>query len=477
MLVLVAVTVMTSDPVVAITHEDLVCPARESWSEGADECPCQKGWKPSPQQLKKIGEDHKHWLYRVEYGLAYPRYRGSSRRAVLCNADLRPSNLHDANLGMTVLRRADLRGAQLNCAIFYPSDPRANLSSPYIRKAAFKNAVPLGTNLDKANLSNVLLPKAELERSYLQEIDVGPETACVNLSGADFRGATLRGADLSGANLTNANFARANLQEANLSRTELQEANLVQANIENARFAFAKLHRAKYSPASPPPNGYLEGIEGLETVTFPYGGQTGLVQLRQLLHEAGLRGLERQATFAIEHGKAFHARQRHKATSAERLSGWLQLILFEWTTEWGLHPGRALLIMLGLMLGLSVVYAIPIFEVSRYVSKSNGIVRVYPAERIVETDEGYGTAELPKIERLHARGPFVYAWAVYFSMLVAFHIGWRDLNVGTWISRIQPTEFALRARGWVRVVSGAQSLISVYLIAIWALTYFGRPFQ
>ena len=68
-------------------------------------------------------------------------------------------------------------------------------------------------------------------------------------------------------------------------------------------------------------------------------------------------------------------------------------------------------------------------------------------------------------------------WGFYFSMLSPFHIGWRDLSVGTWISRVQPTEFALRGRGWVRVVSGAQSLISVYLVAMWVLTYFGRPFQ
>jgi hypothetical protein len=26
-------------------------------------------------------------------------------------------------------------------------------------------------------------------------------------------------------------------------------------------------------------------------------------------------------------------------------------------------------------------------------------------------------------------------------------------------------------------VAGLQSLLSVYLLAIWALTYFGRPFQ
>ena len=66
---------------------------------------------------------------------------------------------------------------------------------------------------------------------------------------------------------------------------------------------------------------------------------------------------------------------------------------------------------------------------------------------------------------------------LYFSLLSAFHVGWRDLNVGTWIARMQPREYTLRATGWVRCVSGFQSLLSVYLLALWALTYFGRPFE
>lgn len=66
--------------------------------------------------------------------------------------------------------------------------------------------------------------------------------------------------------------------------------------------------------------------------------------------------------------------------------------------------------------------------------------------------------------------------SLYFSLMSAFHLGWRDLNVGTWLARIQPRDFALRGQGWVRVIAGIQSLISVYLIAMWVLTYFGRPF-
>ncbi len=59
----------------------------------------------------------------------------------------------------------------------------------------------------------------------------------------------------------------------------------------------------------------------------------------------------------------------------------------------------------------------------------------------------------------------------------AFHIGFRELNVGNWLARLQPREYILKATGWVRFVSGLQSLLSVYLLALWALTYFGRPFQ
>ncbi len=57
--------------------------------------------------------------------------------------------------------------------------------------------------------------------------------------------------------------------------------------------------------------------------------------------------------------------------------------------------------------------------------------------------------------------------SLYFSVLSAFHLGWRELNVGTWIARMQPREYTLRATGWVRTVSGIQSLLSVYLLALW----------
>jgi hypothetical protein len=64
-----------------------------------------------------------------------------------------------------------------------------------------------------------------------------------------------------------------------------------------------------------------------------------------------------------------------------------------------------------------------------------------------------------------------------FSLLSAFNLGWREINVGNWITRIQQREYTLRATGWVRSVAGLQSLLSVYMLALWVLSYFGRPFD
>lgn len=147
------------------------------------------------------------------------------------------------------------------------------------------------------------------------------------------------------------------------------------------------------------------------------------------------------------------------------------------TTGYGLYPGRALKIIVVLWLLLSLVYLKTIrFEPKG--SSTSGIYQVWPSDRIEVSGGTVTLRNSANINRLKREDPLAaFGYATYFSLLSAFHIGWRDLNVGTWIARIQPREYALRAVGWVRVVSGIQPLLSVYLIALWALTYFGRPFQ
>jgi len=353
----------------------------------------------------------------------------------------------------------------------------------------------------------VELTQAKLQKARLNK---------ANLRDATLVQANLRGAALARTELVRSNLQRANLQEAFLWRTSLNEAKLRdanlrysiirQANVNDAELAYVSLEGAEYAPASRPPNAYLEGITGLSTVRFPPEGQSGLVQLRDLLQRAGLRDLEREATFAIEYGKVRNTLTpsgppfAEKTGFTENVGAWLRIVFFKWTTGWGLYPGRALLLMLGLMLFLSLLYAVPIAAPPAVAPKKHGIFRVWPRDRLEHGKLGITVAEDIMVERLAVeltvtKPPLApkalpkwviavayqvlaaYAWALYFSLLSTVHIGWRDVNLGTWVSRIQPREFTLRARGWVRTVSGIQALISVYLLAMSALTYFGRPFQ
>ena len=67
-------------------------------------------------------------------------------------------------------------------------------------------------------------------------------------------------------------------------------------------------------------------------------------------------------------------------------------------------------------------------------------------------------------------------FALWFSINCAFRIGFREVNVGEWIARLQPKEYMLGATGWCRTVAGFQSLLSVYLLALTILCIIGRPF-
>lgn len=70
----------------------------------------------------------------------------------------------------------------------------------------------------------------------------------------------------------------------------------------------------------------------------------------------------------------------------------------------------------------------------------------------------------------------VFRASMFFSLMSAFNIGFRDINFGRWLRLLTRQKFDMEAVGWARVIAGWQSLISVYFIALWVLTYFGRPF-
>lgn len=130
-----------------------------------------------------------------------------------------------------------------------------------------------------------------------------------------------------------------------------------------------------------------------------------------------------------------------------------------------MRPNRPLKILVVLIVLLAPVY----FLSMRY-AKVTGVWEKRPKEDSVQ-DNNRNTKM-----RIEGSTLKLLMMAFYFSALSAFNIGWRDLNVGNWLARLQSHEFTLYCVGWVRSLSGFQSLISVYLMALWVLTYFGRAF-
>jgi hypothetical protein len=356
-------------------------------------------------------------------------------------------------------------------------------------------AALIHANLDGTDLRGALLLRdADLRGASLEQVDLrgadlhgalllsGSGLSGARLSGADLRGAYLHGEDLDGADLSGTDLSGADLSGANLIG-----ANLRGANISKTKLAYAILENAFYYPISEPPDPYVAGIEGLATVKLALEQSCfmcpphllepfGLVQLRKLFHDGGFRDQERDATYSIEYYRT-RSDWFLGVNLFKRLEGGLRFVGFELPVEYGKDPAQALVIILMLGAILTPVYMVPILRSPEPPAKSGGLYQVFPANRIDETAANPMLADEGMVLRVHEMNAWsAFRSAAYFSLLSAVNIGFQDFTVGDWIQRIQAREYKLQAIGWVRVVSGIQSLLSVYLLAMWVLTQFERPF-
>ncbi len=439
------------------------------------------------EDLSGIIQAHEKWIrtYKKEgqqANLSYADLSGADlaganfKDAYLTSANLTASNLSGANLQQANLQRAKLSGANLSRAnLRYSNLQNTDLIRADLTKADLRNA-----NLSEANLKQAKLHGAKLSEVHLCSADLSgislagakligaklpnADIRRVNLRGADLSSADLSGANLSGANLTDANLKGANLRDANLSSADLTRANLNSALVERVDLSEADLSFVVFEPKlrSIPNIQSIATAKSLSSLVFEQWPQA-LVALRAAFKQVGLRTQEREITYALK------KTERVKLWSAEDIfskgESLFNLVLFEVTCEYGMSPGRTLLILGALILFFSLLYMIVLKT-----GGQDGIWKVWPADRI-RKDKG----EKEPIRLLTNNWGMLWI-GLYFSLLSAFHIGWRDFNVGNWITRMQLNEYTLRATGWVRFISGLQSLISVYLLALLVLSYFGRPF-
>lgn len=136
--------------------------------------------------------------------------------------------------------------------------------------------------------------------------------------------------------------------------------------------------------------------------------------------------------------------------------GCLRTAGFEWTTAYGLHPERALRLIL--LLG-AILTPVHMFAMRRPTAAS-GVMQVFPADRFEGTAGDPADEEKRKKQLVHAKSwRAALRTAAYFSLISAVNIGFEQFTPGDWIRRLQTREYSLEAVGWIWVVAGVQALL------------------
>ncbi|MCV6637510.1 pentapeptide repeat-containing protein [Candidatus Albibeggiatoa sp. nov. NOAA] len=410
--------------------------------------PLHREWLKESKDLEKQGE-------LVNYQ--------DHRRINLCGANLQGLHLARKNLSMANLMYAELQHADLTAS---------NLSRAWLDGASLKEAKLIKTNLTKAYLYNVVLENANLIRADLTETEA---------SNADFTGAELVEANLTKAILHEANLTGANLFYAILSNSDFSNVNLSQSTF------YPKVNSYPDPLSLVPTFHHREKLFKDVQYYDTHAGSPVLASLRAAYRKTGMRETERIITNLLQ--LQIQERNWNKG-GWEQIGSGLSYVLFNLTTAYGLYPQRPLSLLLNSILFFAFIYWVAL----RFDSKRNYFEVVWESNVLTSSGRrgikkgGHGLDAYHSLRFKRCCGD---SWikqlllefkmlriSIYFSVLSAFHIGWKQYNVGVWIKQLQPREFSLRVRkGWMRSISGFQSLLSLYLMVIWILTQFGRPFD
>ena len=391
--------------------------------------------------------------------------------AHLTGANLTGSALKEAILSGSALDYADLTGANLT---------DADLTDAYLAGADLRETILSGSALDYADLSEASLTGSALDYATL----TGANLIDADLTGANLSEAILDNAILSRVDLTDANLAHADLADGDLTGSALTRAILADANLTGANLTHADLQATIFQPNSVPESRDVATAENLELLRYENAPEA-LVQLRSVFKNGGFLDQERKITYALKRRQAELLWEECDLASLLDCGAYaFNRVFFDITSHYGMNPSRPLLLALAGWFLCTLIYSLFIHF--------PGASGVYVVKRRM-----YAGGEHTRRLRIRRRAiPAAQRWnrtwkyplhlflrewrlaraAMFFSLMSMFNLGFQAFNFGRSLGMLTKREYDMKAIGWVRTVAGFQSLISMYLIALWVLTYFGRPF-
>ncbi|MDX2130312.1 MAG: pentapeptide repeat-containing protein [Chloroherpetonaceae bacterium] len=279
-----------------------------------------------------------------------------------------------------------------------------------------------------------------------------------DLTNADFSFRDLSHVQMSKAKLEGANFSGANLDSATLNDADLRKANFLGASLKNSHLGGADMSEVNFEINSEfLPNlmsfRRAKNIEFMQYNNYP----DALYQLRNNFAEIGREDISSKIGRAIEYSKT-----RKLLEDKNYMKALFRLVFWEWTTDYGLAQLRALLILIGLIPFFAVIYFVAILS-----SNQRLIYKILPADRI----DGDGNRIVSPIKE---RGWIAFGTATKLSVFSAFAVGFREFDIGSWLYRLQGSESFLIPKGWVRSITGLQSLISLILLSSFIISILGK---
>lgn len=442
-----------------------------TWSDGT-------GQVRTAADLNQLLEQHRLWL--VSEGR-------DGKPANLSNAKLPALKMSGINLAKAILTNADLSGAELLLA---------DLREANLEAANLSNAKIVGAQLQKAKLRGASLMGAEISPSFLD--------------GADLTAAVLVNANLSDSLMKGVNLHRAVLHSAKLNNCLLDDADLSLAGIlgtdlSGAKLYYAELKGAFFEPSQAPELMGIANAYNLEHLSY-VRSPSALSALREAFVKEGYATQQSELTYALKRKENELRLERARDTpcqdpncTREKRAGrecdngvcegrWryylyyvLNLVFFDWTVRYGMEPEHALVVLIYVWLIFSFIFYLFIHFPGR-----SGLFLI--KERMRRNISHYGRVRYrPRPVKSTTKKKYLWYWlrrewralrvGMFFSLLNTFSTGFRDFDPGTWIRALTKREYRLEPKHWTRTIAGAQSLMSLYLFAIWVLTQFGHPFE
>lgn len=454
-------------------------------SLAADSIQQEWNWKDSAgvvhqeSELKEILRAHAQWI----------ESKGSQGKcADFTGADLTAMTLIDADLADAKFTRAILARAKLVRTNF----ARANMALADFRESIIDNSLFHGANLTGSRFDKATLTHARFDNATMTRVNM----SFINLAAQDLSHWNLSEANLLGANLKNATLERTNLNNAlltgvSLSGALLQETYLHNADIEGADFSGAVFEINKNSF---PKTGVLAKAKHLELLTYLDDSEP-LSHLRESFKDGGFRDQERQITFALKKRQAQILWDESKF-----FEYWMNRILFDLPSQYGMNPGRALIIILVIFAtctalywtlihfpmpsGLSIVVPAqhnnqPLWLIANLSDNPETIeIGGFVSMRAFKVQSRYLSSNGSSYFRELVHRELALLWvSLIFSLMSTFNIKFKDVDFGRWLRLLMTKEYDIKATGAARTVSGVQALLSVYLITLLIVTYFARPFE